>query len=65
MTKHKIKLSEISDHLLPLIRTNEDATVWYNGRFEVHQVYKMRGLYRISTNQGQYRNEDAELEITT
>ena len=58
----KIKISEIPEILLELIRTNADKTVDYKS-FEVYSIFRFRNQYRINTDNGQYRVDDAELLI--
>ena len=63
----KIKLSEIPDEILQFITAYENATyqgeiAWYNGK-KILNVFKFDGQYRINTNKGQFRVNDAEIEI--
>jgi len=55
-------LKEIPETALPLIAPNEHYTPFYNESV-VKEVFKFKGLYRISTNHGQFRVEDAKIEI--
>ena len=62
----RINLTDIPNCMLGFIIKSDDVNspdAWYAGK-QIESIFKMRNQYRINTATGQYRVEDAEIEIT-
>ncbi len=63
MVTAKIKLIDIPKILLPVIRTNDNATIWVNGKL-VKKILIFKNRFRILTIEGEYRYDlDTDLEL--
>jgi hypothetical protein len=58
----RLKLSTIPEAALPLINDKGETIATYNGK-TINEVFKFKGRYRINTDTGQYRFDDAWIDI--
>ena len=65
MKKTIVKLQDIPDAIIPVIRTTDNNSIWYEGK-PVKYIHKHENTYRIyctGGHFGEYRTEDGSIEI--
>ena len=67
MQKNEIKLTDLQDHVVIALRSNDYVSIWYNG-IKVNQITTYNGgsascKYRINTEKGQFRSDNPVIEF--
>ena len=62
-----IKLSNIPDDVIPVLRSNDHGDIYYRGipvkYITIAPKSRLNAKYRITTDKGQYRIDDGHIEI--
>ena len=67
MQKNEIKLTDLQDHVVIALRSNDYVSIWYNG-IKINQITVYNGdhsscKYRINTEKGQFRSDNPVIEF--